>query len=305
MKKIKKLMTLAVAATMAASFAGCNMVERTNESKGKTVLAKVGDTKITRDDVDKELKSMIDQLKQQYGDDYESNESVKTNLKKSREQRLDYLITKAVMMQSKSKYDVNISDDEVEKQVDDQINQYKEQFGDEYETQLEQAGYDDESLREMLKEGIILDQVYAAMTSDIEVTDEDIENYYNENQDTYTYDAGADVLHLLFQPEKDSEGNILAGAEDAAKAKAEAARQEVLSGKSLKEVSEEEQFKGSLYQDLGRLTFENSGMVEEFANGFKSLPANQVSEPVKTSYGYHLIVNTTVYPERRNGLPAA
>lgn len=299
MKKIRKLVTLAIASTMvAASFVGCNMVERTEESKGKTVLAKVGNTKITRDDVDKELEAMLDQLKQQYGDDFESNESVKSNLKKSREQRLDYLVTKAVLLQSKEKYGVDISEDELKEQVDKQIEQYKDQFGDQYESQLEQAGYDEDSLKEMLKENIVLDEVYAAIVSDIEISDEDIENYYNENQDTYTYDAGADVVHLLFQVEKDSDGNIAAGAEDAAKAKAEAARQEVLAGKSLKEVSEEEQFKDGLYQDLGRLTYENSGMVEEFANGFKNLPANQVSEPVKTSFGYHLIVNTAVYPER-------
>ena len=39
-------------------------------------------------------------------------------------------------------------------------------------------------------------------------------------------------------------------------------------------------------------------MVKELTEGFKNLPANQVSDLVKTSYGYHLIVNTAVYPER-------
>ena len=297
MKKIKKLITLAIAGTMAASFAGCNMVERTEESKGKTVLAKVGKTKITRDDVDKLLKSTIEQYKEQYGDDYESNESIKETLKKYRQNALQNLVTEEVLLQSRDKYNVG-SDDEFDDKVEEQFNQVKDQNADDFDNQLEQYGYTEDSFKDYIRKSLITNQVYESMMSDIEVTDEDIENYYNDNQDTYTYDAGADVVHLLFHPEKDAQGNEPAGADEAAKAKAEAARQEVLAGKSLKEVSEEEQFKGSLYQDLGRVTFENNQMVKEFTEGFKNLPANQVSDLVKTSYGYHLIMNTAVYPER-------
>lgn len=299
MKKIKRLITLAVAATIAASFAGCNMVERTDESKGKTVLAKVGKTKITRDDVDKELKSMLEQYKQQYGDDYESNSSVKDTIKKYRQQQLERLITQEVLTQSESKYGVDPDSEEVQQKVDEQMDQVKEQYGDQYEDQLEQAGYDEDSLRKYMKENIVLQQVYEAIVADIDISDEEIEDYYNDNQDTYTYEAGADVIHLLFQPEKDSNGNVVEGGDEAAKAKAEAARQEALAGKSLKEISEEDQFKDScLYQDLGNVTFENNQMVQEFTDGFKNLPANQVSDLVKTTYGYHIIVNTAVYSEK-------
>lgn len=299
MKKIKKLMTLAVAVVMSVSFAGCNMVERTEESKGKTVLAKVGSTKITRDDVDKGLKTTLDQYKQQYGDDYESNESVKSTLKQYRQNALSNLVTEEVLMQSKDKFDLELSDEEVDKQVEEQVNQCKEQYPDDFEDQLEQAGYDEDSFREYIRKSLITNQVYEAMMADIEVSDEEIEEYYNNNQETYTYDPGADVIHLLFQTEKDSEGNVVEGSDEATKAKAEAARQKALAGESLEDISKEDEFKDSaLYQDLGRLTFENSGMVQEFVDGFKNLPAGQVSELVKTSYGYHIVINTAVYTER-------
>ena len=36
-------------------------------------------------------------------------------------------------------------------------------------------------------------------------------------------------------------------------------------------------------------------MVQEFEDAFKVLPANQVSEVVKTNFGYHIIINTNVY----------
>ena len=55
LKKIKKIVAVAVAGVMMMSLAGCNIIKRTKESIGKTVLAKVGDTEITRADVDQLL----------------------------------------------------------------------------------------------------------------------------------------------------------------------------------------------------------------------------------------------------------
>lgn len=300
MKKIKKLVSIALAGISVFLFSGCNMIERTDESIQKTVLAKVGDKKIRRSDVDKALKTYLDYYKQQYGDDFEENENLKEMLKSLRTQQLEGLVDQEVLLQSKSEFGVNPTDDEIQEEVNKRIDYYKEALGsdDQYKSFIESYGYDEESFQEYLKEQVVLGMVVDAMVSDVEVTDEDVESYYNENIDEYTTKAGADVTHILFTVEKDSDGNEVEGADETAKAKAEAARQEALSGKSLKDISEEDQFKDScIYEDLGRVNFENSGMVQEFEDAFKELPAGQVSDIVKTSYGYHIIVNTAVYAE--------
>ena len=67
MGKVKKLIAAAMISVMSLSVVGCNMIEQTAESKAKTVLAKVGDTKITLGDVDSELKADIDNLKETHG----------------------------------------------------------------------------------------------------------------------------------------------------------------------------------------------------------------------------------------------
>lgn len=51
MSKIRKLISVVLTGVMLLSVAGCSVIQRTAESKGKTVLAKVGDEKITLDDV--------------------------------------------------------------------------------------------------------------------------------------------------------------------------------------------------------------------------------------------------------------
>ena len=53
MKRIRKYISIVLCSVAAISLIGCNMVEKTPEAIAKTVLAKVGDTEITRGDVDK------------------------------------------------------------------------------------------------------------------------------------------------------------------------------------------------------------------------------------------------------------
>ena len=60
MRKIKNIVAIATVAVMAFSMAGCKMIEKTPAAIQKTVLAKVGNEKITMADVNSELKSDID-----------------------------------------------------------------------------------------------------------------------------------------------------------------------------------------------------------------------------------------------------
>ena len=69
MRKIKNILAIATIATMTFSMAGCKMIEKTPEAIQKTVLAKVGDEKITMADVNGELQADIDYLTETYGED--------------------------------------------------------------------------------------------------------------------------------------------------------------------------------------------------------------------------------------------
>ncbi|MBD7910965.1 MULTISPECIES: SurA N-terminal domain-containing protein [Clostridium] len=299
MKKIKKYIIMALAGVMVLSFAGCNMIERTPESIQKTVLAKVGDKKITKGDVDKALKQYLDQYKQQYGEDFEKKDELKEQLKNMRKQYLESLVDQEVLLKNKEALGVEIDDEEIQKEVDQQIDSFKKQIGsdDKYEEYLKSIGYDSDSIVEELKKQLVSQKIVNKIVEGVEVTDEDVENNYNDNKSTYTTKAGADVTHLLFAPAKDANGNAVEGGDAAAKAKADAARAKAVSGTSLKDLSTSAEFKdSSKYEELGRVSFENSGMVKEFEDAFKVLPANQVSEVVKTQFGYHIIVNTKVYP---------
>ena len=83
MKKIKKIIATVAILTIAVSAMGCKMIEKTPEAIQKTVLATIGNEKITKGDFDKEMsRNMMHQLKQQYGDDYATNDKVKDQITK-------------------------------------------------------------------------------------------------------------------------------------------------------------------------------------------------------------------------------
>lgn len=110
-------------------------------------------------------------------------------------------------------------------------------------------------------------------------TPENIKAYYEENKADF---AQACVSHILVDDEakaKDLKAQIDRGANFEELAKANSKDNQGATG-------------GSAAQggSLGCITQEESaGFVPEFVNGYKDLPTGQVSQPVKSSFGFHII----------------
>lgn len=285
MKKVKTYISMALIGIMALSFTGCNMVKRTKSSLGKVVLAKVGDQKITRADVDAEIQSQLDYYEEQYGKDFEENEQLVDTLKSTRKSVLDTLVNNAVLLQKAEELKLVPSDEEIKKEVEKTIQSYKDNIAanstdtasieDEFKEFLNYYGYTEETFRKYIEEQYIISKVIEDITKDQVVTDEEVSTYYNENKDSFSREAGADVYNLLLEDE-----------ETAKEIKAK-----ITSLDDFKKYADEyntDSTKG-IGGYLGYLPYENSGMIEEFVEGFKNLPNDTVSEPVKSSYGWHLI----------------
>jgi len=282
LKKLKKLIATIAILTIAVSAMGCKMIEKTPEAIQKTVLATVGDQKITKGDLDKEMAKYTAQLKQQYGDDYATNDKVKDQITKIKQQQLDSLVTEKILLKEATDLNLKPSDDDINKQIDDTINQYKAQYPEEgqFESVLEQNGLTEDELKEAIKTKTITDAVQKDMLKDVTVTDEDIQTYYDENKDTkYSVGAGATVAHILVADEetaKSLKAKLDAGADFATLAK------ENSTDTGTKD-------KGG---SLGFVAYNSTQLVPEFIDGFKNLKEGEVSEPVKSQYGYHVIKAT-------------
>ena len=209
MGKIKKLIAAAMISVMSLSVVSCNMIEQTAESKAKTVLAKVGSTKITLGDVDSELKADIDSLKETYGEDYESaiSESLLEQLQRVRASVLEQLVNEEIMVQKAEELKLMPSDEELEEKVTAKTEELKEVYGGEesFQSALDYYGYTDETFKDFMKTQVISEIVYDYMVKDVTVSDEEVQEYYDTNIEEYTISPSATAEHILFVSENEDE----------------------------------------------------------------------------------------------------
>ena len=150
MRKIKNIVAIATVAVMAFSMAGCKMIEKTPAAIQKTVLAKVGNEKITMADVNSELKSDIDYLIQTYGKDYENSmdDTMKEKLKSARKSVLEQLVNDKVLITKGTELGYVLSGDELNADIEKERQNFVEAYGGEDKLQeaIKYYGMDDEEI---------------------------------------------------------------------------------------------------------------------------------------------------------------
>ena len=157
------------------------------------------------------------------------------------------------------------------------------------------AFYETNKAQYIAPEQVVLEYIELSqeeMAKTIPVTDEIIQAYYEENKSLFMVPEKRQAKHILI--------NI-----DAATPEGEAAvmktveevQAKLAAGESFEELAKTySQDPGSAQTggDLG--SFEQGMMVPEFDAAVFSMEVGQVSEPVKTDFGYHLIKLTAIEP---------
>lgn len=136
-----------------------------------------------------------------------------------------------------------------------------------------------------------------------EVTDEDIEKYYNENKEIYKLRETIAASHILIRPQIDSvDAKVprkLRKAEQKAKKKALAILKELKEGADFVELAKSQSQDEASKNRGGNLgIFGRGRMLPEFEEVAFALPLGELSDPVKTEFGYHIIKVTQHNPER-------
>ncbi|MCI0353646.1 MAG: peptidyl-prolyl cis-trans isomerase [Acidobacteria bacterium] len=125
----------------------------------------------------------------------------------------------------------------------------------------------------------------------VEVTRQDLENFYNQRREQYRMDESVDVRHILIKtPEAGADGKADEKGVAAARAKAEDILQQLRKGAKFEDlaskVSEDpgSAESGGLYQGVTR-----GRMVPEFEQAAFTLEPGKISDLVQTSYGFHIL----------------
>lgn len=191
---------------------------------------------------------------------------------------LDNMITMELIDQAAAEANVSITEEDVNAEIES----LKTQFGgeDALNSALAQSGMTLDDLKENTETQVKIRKILEPQTT---VTDEDISTYYEENKDSFATTEQVRASHILV----------------ATKEEADEIKKELDEGADFATLAKEKSTDSSA-ENGGDLGFFGEGdMVEEFEKTAFSLDINEISEPVKSDYGYHIIMKTD-YKEATN-----
>jgi parvulin-like peptidyl-prolyl isomerase len=191
-----------------------------------------------------------------------------------RPQYLEQLATEKVVQQQGTKRGLSVD----EATIDEQITQIKSNFESEeaYREALLGTGLSgEERLRQLLLESELSRQTIDALRSEVVVKPYQLQLYYDLNKDQYATPAQACAKHILVATEEE----------------ARAVQADLASGISFEEeaaAKSTDPGSGAQGGDLG--CFPRGAMVPVFEEAAFNAPLNEVTEPVQSDFGYHLIL---------------
>ncbi|WP_164716630.1 peptidylprolyl isomerase [Paenibacillus whitsoniae] len=184
-----------------------------------------------------------------------------------------------------SKVDDKVKADS-DKQVTDQMKAITDYFGKQeggMDKQLKDNGIQLKDIEDLMRMSF-----YTMGSMESKVTDQQVQDSYKEQAAAHTYDI-ATVSHILIAL-KDSATQADLRTKDAALARAKEVKAKLDAGGDFaalaKQYSDDPGSKdaGGTYKDA-----EISQWVPEFGQAASTLPLNKISDPVETTFGYHIM----------------
>lgn len=265
MRKLITIFVLAVGAAILA--AGCG---GGNGNVPSDAVAKVGDETIT--------KAQFDQLINQAKRSYKSQKRPfpkpgSTEYNQLKNQAVGYLVQRAEFAQEADDLGVNITD----KQIEDRLTQIKKQYfggkDSRYKAQLKQQGITEDQVRDDIESQLVSEQIFNKITTDVKVTDADLRKYYNDHKSQYSVPEQRVIAHILVKK----------------KSLADQLYQQIQAGANFAKLAKKYSKDPGSKAQGGKLTISKGQTVAPFDQTAFLMHTGQVSHPVKTEFGYHII----------------
>jgi foldase protein PrsA len=241
-----------------------------DQSVPSDAVAVVDGTPVTK----AELQSLLDRAKKTY-------KAQKRAFPKAGTSEYQSLQTQAVaFLVQRAEYDNRAEDMKLkvtDKEIDARIDQIKKQsFGGsqkKLDAQLKAQGYTVASLRSDIRAQLISEKIYDSVTKNAKVPDAAIAKYYKDNKAQYQVAESRDVRHILVKT----------------KAQADKIYSQLKAGANFAALAKKYSLDPGSKNNGGKLTITKGQTVAPFDTTAFLLTTNQISKPVKTQYGYHVI----------------
>lgn len=266
---LRKLLPLLLLALIALPIVACGGSDDT-KSVPPGAVALVGDKPIEKADLDR----LLAQAKTNYEAQKQDFPEVGTpDYQDLRGSLLRGLVQQAQWEQAGAAMGVKVSDQEVDTRLAALKQQYFKGDDEKYQAELKKQGLTEESLRDQVRAKLLSDKLYSAITNKVKVTDADIKAYYDSHKAQFMQPESREVQHILVKTQALADelyAKLRNGADFAALAK------------------KYSQDPGSKDKG-GKFTAYKGKTVKPFDKFVFSANVGELSHPIKTSFGWHVI----------------
>lgn len=281
------------AGTSASTTAAATTPVETMAIDRTIILAEIAGATITSGQVETEFERMLTAFRAQYGDDL-----VNSSLGALQEQKtsiLDQLVRNELFTKKADEMNIPMESAEAvaeyNKIVETNVTQYGGQA--QFDAAVKEAGFTPETYKAEILKAYRYKLLGEELTKDITITDAEIQAEYDAVKATqFTQAPGATIYHIFF------------GEPDAADAetKAKEAKKKLDEGAKFEDIAKEYGKDASASQGglLGSYPYDTTELGPDFMAEVKKLKTEgEISVPVKTSFGWHIIKVTDVLTEAK------
>ncbi len=227
------------------------------------VIVELNASKVSSGNVGEEAVALID------GEPITANDVYEVMLQQVGRQTVDGLIIERLIERAAKTENIEVTEADLNAEID----KIKLNFGseEEFNQQLESYGLTLESLKAQLTTQVQLDKL---ISPKVQVSDENLQTYYDENKESYTTPEQVQASHILVETKEEADEilGLLKGGADFA---------------TLAQERSKDPGSGANGGDLG--FFGRGQMVPPFEEAAFTLEMGQLSEVVESEFGFHII----------------
>ena len=188
-------------------------------------------------------------------------------------QFVQFLVQREQFEQEAEALEIAVTDKQVDARLAQILKQYFNGDKAKYEAQLKQQGLTDELVRKDVRAQVVSEKIFAEVTREAKVTNKEIDTFYSRNSDRFSQPASREVRHILVKT----------------KAKVDAIHAQLKAGGDFAALAKANSEDTGSKENGGKLTISKGQTVAPFDKVAFELKLNQLSAPVKTEFGYHVI----------------
>ncbi len=196
-----------------------------------------------------------------------------TAYKSLSDQAMTYLVQESELQQKAKDLGVVVSQKDIDQRLAQIKTQYFQGSESKYRAALKQQGLTEPQLRRDLFAQLLSEKIYAKVTKNVKVTAADIKTYYQQHLSSYQTPASRTVAHILVN----------------SKSLADKLETQLKNGGNFAALAKKYSRDTQSAKVGGKLTISKGQTVKPFEDSAFSLKTGQISAPVHSQYGWHII----------------